>query len=215
MRNHFIQICSILFIIIILMSGLDCSRFTKKDSTVNAPKKSNAPIGPFTRNELKLLDDYKDYYTLKSEFLKESEKSIEEISTINNTPPQPPASETKLDTTTSKTNPAPPQQQPEQPEAPQVQTGKASYYADKFHGRKTASGELYDRNKLTCAHRTLPFGTMCKVTNIANGKSVQVRVNDRGPFSKHRIVDLSARAFKLIGDVSAGILDVKLEVIGQ
>ena len=107
MRNHFIQIFTILFIIIILMSALDCSRFTKKDSTVNAPKKSNAPIGPFTRNELKLLEDYKDYYTLKSEFLKESEKSIEEISTINNTPPQPPASETKLDTTTDRINPAP------------------------------------------------------------------------------------------------------------
>ncbi len=215
MRNKFTQIFTLLFLIIILLPGINCSRFTTKKAAVNAPKKSNVPIGPFTQNELELLKDYKDYYTLKAEFLKESEKNINEFSSVNNSSEQPRASETKIDTTTLTDTPVPPQQQPEQQISSQVQTGKASYYADKFHGRKTASGELYDRNKLTCAHRTLPFGTMCNVTSVVNGKSVQVRVNDRGPFSKNRIVDLSLRAFKLIGDVSAGVIDVKLEVIKQ
>lgn len=216
MRKILTQLFTILFLLIVLMPGIDCSRFTTKKATVNAPKKSNVPIGPFTQNELQLLEDYKDYYSLKADFLKESEKTFSELNNTSNSTVQPPAPETLTNTTTTvKNEPAPPREQPEQAAPSQVQTGKASYYADKFHGRKTASGELYDRNKLTCAHRTLPFGTMCNVTNITDGKSVQVRVNDRGPFSKNRIVDLSERAFKLIGNVSAGVIDVKLEVIHQ
>ena len=80
-----------------------------------------------------------------------------------------------------------------------VQTGKASFYAKKFSGRKTASGERLHHDSLTCAHRTYPFGTLLKVTNPANGKSVIVRVTDRGPYVRGRIIDLSVRAAKEIG----------------
>ncbi|MFZ5515886.1 MAG: septal ring lytic transglycosylase RlpA family protein [Candidatus Zhuqueibacterota bacterium] len=93
------------------------------------------------------------------------------------------------------------------------QTGKASYYGDKFQGRKTASGELYDREKMTAAHRTLPFGTICRVTNVLNGKSVEVRVNDRGPFSKNRVIDVSYRAMSELDGIHAGLIEVKVEVI--
>ncbi len=91
--------------------------------------------------------------------------------------------------------------------------GKGSYYADKFEGRKTASGEVYRANKSTAAHKTLPFGTMVKVTNLANNKSVIVRINDRGPFTKGRIIDLSKSAAKKLDGIRAGIIDVKIEVI--
>ena len=79
-----------------------------------------------------------------------------------------------------------------------TQKGKASFYADKFNGRKTASGETFRNSKLTAAHKTLPFGTMVKVTNQSNGKTVKVRINDRGPFVLGRIIDLSKKAAKNI-----------------
>lgn len=94
-----------------------------------------------------------------------------------------------------------------------VEYGKASYYADKFQGRPTASGELYDRDKLTAAHRTLPFGTSCRVTNIANKKIVTVRINDRGPHVSGRIIDLSYRAMRLLDGIRAGEIDVMVEVL--
>ena len=72
-----------------------------------------------------------------------------------------------------------------------VETGNASYYADKFEGRKTASGEVFRQNKMTAAHKTLPFGTRVKVINMSNGKRIKVRINDRGPFVQSRIIDLS------------------------
>ena len=93
--------------------------------------------------------------------------------------------------------------------------GMASYYADKFQGRPTASGERFDNGKLTAAHRTLPFGTRVRVTNLANGRSVTVRVNDRGPFVKGRIVDLSVAAAKRIDMVRAGVVRVRVEPIGS
>ena len=95
--------------------------------------------------------------------------------------------------------------------AQNVQTGKASYYALKFTGRKTASGERMHHDSLTCAHRTYPFGTQLKVTNPANGKSVIVRVTDRGPYVKGRIIDLSARAAREIGIIAQGIAPVIVE----
>lgn len=95
----------------------------------------------------------------------------------------------------------------------QVQTGKASFYADKFEGRATASGEKYKHSKLTAAHRTLPFGTLVKVTNLSNNRSVEVRINDRGPFVKGRIIDLSRAAAKQLEFVNAGLANVKLEVV--
>ena len=92
-----------------------------------------------------------------------------------------------------------------------VQTGKASYYAKKFSGRKTASGERLHHDSLTCAHRTYPFGTQLKVTNPANGKTVIVRVTDRGPYVKGRIIDLSVRAAKELGIIAQGIAPVVVE----
>ena len=92
-----------------------------------------------------------------------------------------------------------------------TQTGKASYYADKFQGRKTASGETFRQGRLTAAHRTLPFGTKVKVINIANGRSVKVRINDRGPFAEGRIIDLSKKAAKRIGMVNTGVANVEIK----
>ncbi|MBR4480780.1 MAG: septal ring lytic transglycosylase RlpA family protein [Prevotella sp.] len=95
--------------------------------------------------------------------------------------------------------------------AQSVQTGKASYYAQKFSGRRTASGERLHHDSLTCAHRTYPFGTMLRVTNPANGKEVIVRVTDRGPYVKGRIIDLSVRAARELGIISQGIAPVIVE----
>ena len=92
-------------------------------------------------------------------------------------------------------------------------SGLASYYADKYQGKKTASGERFDQQANTAAHRTLPFGTRVKVTNVRNGKSVTVRINDRGPFVKGRIIDLSRSAFAAIGDPRAGVISVRIEVL--
>jgi len=94
-----------------------------------------------------------------------------------------------------------------------TESGKASYYAMKFQSKKTASGELYDRDKKTAAHKKLPFGTKLRVTNIKNSKSVVVKINDRGPFVKGRIVDLSSSAFSRIANLDAGVIEVKIEVI--
>lgn len=93
----------------------------------------------------------------------------------------------------------------------QVQSGKASYYSKKMSGRMTASGERLHHDSLTCAHRTYPFGTLLKVTNPANGKQVIVRVTDRGPYVKGRIIDLSVRAAQEIGIIAQGIAPVIVE----
>ena len=94
----------------------------------------------------------------------------------------------------------------------QVQTGKASFYADKFDGTITASGEKYRHNRLTAAHKTLPFGTKVRVTNLANNKTVEVVINDRGPYVDGRIIDLSRAAAETLGFENYGLADVKLEV---
>ena len=95
---------------------------------------------------------------------------------------------------------------------PDASSGKAAYYGKKFQGRKTASGEPFDMNKLTAANNDHPFGTMLKVTNTANGKSVEVRVNDRLA-GGDRIIDLSYAAAQQIGMVKAGLAEVKVEVV--
>lgn len=92
-----------------------------------------------------------------------------------------------------------------------IETGNASYYADKFEGKKTASGATFHQRKLTAAHKTLPFGTKIKVTNVTTGKTVKVKVNDRGPFVAGRIIDLSKRAAEKIGLVQKGILQVEIK----
>lgn len=95
----------------------------------------------------------------------------------------------------------------------QIQTGKASYYADKFEGKPTASGEKYKHNKLTAAHKTLPFGTKVRVTNLSNNNIVEVVINDRGPFVEDRVIDLSRSAAEKLGFIVQGLAEVKIEVI--
>ena len=92
-------------------------------------------------------------------------------------------------------------------------TGIASYYGGKFHGKRTASGEIFNKNAMTAAHRSLPFGTRVKVTNLRNGRTVLVRVNDRGPHVQGRMIDLSQAAARKIGLSRAGTVRVKLEVL--
>lgn len=92
-----------------------------------------------------------------------------------------------------------------------AEEGLASYYAARFHGRKTASGERYDERALTCAHRTAPFGTRLRVEDLASGRSVVVRVNDRGPFVRGRIVDLSWAAARELGLLERGVARVRVE----
>ena len=96
-----------------------------------------------------------------------------------------------------------------------AEQGKASFYADKYHGRTTASGERFSQQTATAAHLKLPFGTRVKVTNIANNKSVVVRINDRGPYIRGRIIDLSKAMFKKIADPKVGVIDVTVTVIDK
>ena len=91
-----------------------------------------------------------------------------------------------------------------------TETGKASFYADKFEGRKTSSGEIFRQNRLTAAHRTLPFGTKVKVINLANGRSVKVIITDRGPFAPGRVIDVSKKAARKLGMVDAGVASVEI-----
>jgi rare lipoprotein A len=93
--------------------------------------------------------------------------------------------------------------------------GKVATYGRKFNGRKTASGERFSANALTMAHKTLPFGTLVKVTNLANKRSVVVRVNDRGPTTEDRIGDLTTAAARKINMIRAGVVQAKLEVVGM
>ena len=91
----------------------------------------------------------------------------------------------------------------------------ASYYAEDFHGKKTSNGERFNMNDFTCAHKSLPFNTILKVTNLANGKSTQVRVNDRGPFVVSREIDLSKAAAVKLGMIGTGTAKVKIEIVKQ
>jgi rare lipoprotein A len=102
---------------------------------------------------------------------------------------------------------------PPEPGRPVV--GMASWYGRQHQGRSTASGEAFDMNQLTAAHRTLPFGSRVRVTNLENGRSVVVRVNDRGPFTGQRILDVSLAAAKALGMVGAGVTRVEMVVLGE
>ena len=92
----------------------------------------------------------------------------------------------------------------------QMIKGNASYYADKFHGRRTASGEIYNKDSMTCAHLKYPFGTILKVRNPLNDRTVYVRVTDRGPYHKHRVIDLSRAAAHELGIIQAGFSMVEI-----
>lgn len=94
-----------------------------------------------------------------------------------------------------------------------VEEGLASYYAPRFHGQRTASGERYDEAAYTAAHRTHPFGTLVRVTNQTNGRTIDVRINDRGPFVRGRIIDLSHAAARELGMVQDGVVQVQVEVL--
>lgn len=106
----------------------------------------------------------------------------------------------------SKTPPAP---------AGYTEEGNASWYGNPFHGRRASNGEIYDMYKLTAAHRTLPFETLVRVTNLSNGKSTTVRITDRGPFVNDRIIDLSMAAAREIESIGPGVVPVRLEVLGN
>jgi len=113
----------------------------------------------------------------------------------------------------SQRRPSPPRVAPA-PHHPQPdQVGRASWYGPGFHGRRTASGERYDQNGLTAAHRTLPLGSEVHVTNVTNGKSVRVRINDRGPFVRGRVIDLSRGAAKQLGIIRRGTERVRVHVL--
>ena len=96
-----------------------------------------------------------------------------------------------------------------------TETGIASWYGPKFHGRKTANGETFDMNTLTAAHRTLPMPSLVRVINLSNGRSLQLRVNDRGPFARNRIIDVSRRAAQLLGFQRQGTARVRVEIIAD
>lgn len=95
------------------------------------------------------------------------------------------------------------------------QIGKASYYSNKFNGRKTASGEIYNSKLYTAAHRSLPFGTKVKVTNLKNGKFVIVKINDRGALRGGRVIDVSRAAAKKLGMIREGVVRVKIEIVKE
>lgn len=112
--------------------------------------------------------------------------------------------------------PRPPSSSPSPPPAAAdravfTQTGVASWYGKSHHGRTTANGEKFDMEALTAAHRTLPFGTIVRVTNLSNNRSVDIRINDRGPYVAGRIIDLSARAARDLGITENGVARVRLE----
>ena len=102
---------------------------------------------------------------------------------------------------------------PQQPRVMSVSQGQASWYGPGFFGNRTASGEVLRPGTLTAAHRTLPFGTKVRVTNLGNGRSAIVRINDRGPFHGNRVIDLAHGAANNLGLISSGIANVKLEVL--
>jgi rare lipoprotein A len=120
--------------------------------------------------------------------------------------PEPPTETAKSDAGVPPVNPA--------PHAGVIfEEGKASWYGAPFHGRQASNGEIYDMNKLTAAHRTLPFNTVVRVTNVSNGKSTTVRITDRGPFVDNRIIDLSYAAAKEIGSIGPGVVPVRIEIL--
>ena len=131
------------------------------------------------------------------------------------TPPAPPAQRVAWDTRV----PGPPPRKPDTPEHAQGDivlmsfTGLASWYGKRFHGRRTASGERFDMAAMTAAHPSLPFGSQVRVTNLANDRSVVVMINDRGPFVKSRVIDVSHAAARQLGMLERGVAEVRVELL--
>jgi rare lipoprotein A len=123
--------------------------------------------------------------------------------------PEAPREKKTAAASVEKKAPAPPKRSP----APLSERGKASFYGGAFHGKKTSSGEVYDQNSLTAAHRTLRMGTMVRVRNLRNGREVTVRINNRGPHIRGRIIDLSTRAARELRMVDDGVVPVEITTI--
>jgi rare lipoprotein A len=149
---------------------------------------------------------------------------IEGCTLIQKAPVTPVPSDTTSSQPSVMETPITPREEPPPPVRPRAsgkedstkagklpQTGQASWYGPKFHGKTTASGETYDQNGLTAAHVSLPLGSKVKVTNLSNGKSVEVEITDRGPFAKNRIIDLSHAAAKALDMKDSGTTEVRLE----
>lgn len=129
-------------------------------------------------------------------------------------PPPPPAASSAPETVKPGTaENAGNRSTPEAPEPMYTETGVASWYGYPYHGRAAANGEIYDMEKMTAAHRTLPFDTVVRVTNLTNDKSVDVRINDRGPFVDGRIIDLSHAAARAIDMIGPGTAEVRMDVL--
>ncbi len=130
-------------------------------------------------------------------------------------PPEKPAPETNANAAPAHA----PAKHPKTPPTPApvgyTEEGSASWYGNPFNGRRAANGEIYDMYQLTAAHRTLPFETMVRVTNLNNGKTTAVRITDRGPFVGNRIIDLSLAAARAIESTGPGVVPVRLEVLGN
>ncbi len=137
---------------------------------------------------------------------------------VGRQPPPAQPSETPPDAPTvpSAPPPSPKRSKPASASAPSghMEEGNASWYGVPFHGRRASNGEIYDMYKLTAAHRTLPFETMVRVTNLNNGKSTVVRITDRGPFVDNRVIDLSFAAAREVDSVGPGVVPVRVEVLG-
>ena len=128
-------------------------------------------------------------------------------------PPQQERAETTVSRGSTTTN-APRSKEPSAFEATETLfSGIASYYGNEFHGRKTANGERYDKHELSAAHRTLPFGTMVRVRNVANDRSVVVRINDRGPWKETRVMDVSFAAAEALEMTRSGTAQVEVTVL--
>jgi rare lipoprotein A len=138
-----------------------------------------------------------------------SQPSVTPDETAKNTTPSPPPTEGPA--------PRPKRSKNSPPPLPggSSEEGNASWYGNPFHGRRSSNGEVYDMYKLTAAHRTMPFETMVLVTNLNNGKTVTVRITDRGPFVDNRIIDLSQAAAREIDSIGPGVVPVRLEVLGN
>jgi rare lipoprotein A len=134
---------------------------------------------------------------------------------IDRSAPPPERPEIKKEAKLPPETRLPPETKLEKRETREVQHGIASWYGGEFHGRPTSSGEVYDMFQLTCAHNSLPLGTVVMVTNLENGRSVELKVNDRGPFVKERIIDVSYAAARILGIWGKGTANVKVEWAGS
>ena len=175
------------FLFLFLLAGCTTAPRYARQTPQTAQQKNRTPEKSLDTQRIKTIDD-------QTATPNQSQIQIQE-----NSPPQD-----KI-----------PLKQREENEPAFTQNGLATYYADSFHGKRTAYGEKYDKFEFTAAHRTLPLNTTVKVTDITNNKTVIVRINDRGPHGANRIIDLSRAAAKEIDLIRKGVAKVKIEVFGD